>query len=154
MTYALGTKSRDKLKGVHPHLVAIVERAIELTSQDFAVHDGLRTIDQQRELVRRGASKTMNSKHLPQADGLGHAVDLVPFVNGQLRWEWGAIYPIASAVQTAAIALGHDLIWGGVWDRELHQLEHGPDGMKKAVEAYCVRHPGPDFIDGPHWQLA
>ena len=152
MTYALGERSRAKLSGVHPRLVAVVNRAIALTEQDFAVTDGVRTLAQQQVLVSKGASKTLNSRHLPQPDGYGHAVDLVPFVDGP-RWEWPLIYPIAAAMRTAARELNVPLVWGGVWDRKLFELPNTPDALKDAVAAYCLRHPGPDFIDGPHYQM-
>lgn len=154
MTFALGPKSRAKLVGVHPRLAAVAERAIVLTHQDFGVHDGVRTLPQQRALVAAGASKTLKSMHLPQADGFGHALDLVPYIGGQLRWEWPAIYPIASAVQLAAHELDVALIWGGVWDRWLGDLPKGADALARAVADYAARHPGPDFLDGPHFQLA
>lgn len=153
MTYKLGARSRSELTGVHPYLVAVVEKAITLTMQDFSVHDGIRSPAEQQEMVRRGASKTLNSKHLTQDDGYGHAVDLVPYVNGSLRWEWPLVYPIAAAMHQAAQELGVTLRWGGVWDRKLHELDGTPEGLKKAVHDYTVRHPGPDFIDGPHFEL-
>lgn len=152
MTFFLGAKSRAELHGVHPRLVVVVERAIQITPVDFGVHDGLRTLEHQRRLFNSGASKTMSSKHLPQPpDGYGHAVDLVPYIGGQLRWEWPPIYSIAAAVRQAAQELDVRLVWGGVWDRVLNELR-GP--LKPHVEEYCARHPGPDFIDGPHYQLA
>ena len=151
--YSLGAKSMAKLDGVHPSLVSVVLRSIQLTRQDFAVHDGLRTLAQQRALVAKGASKTLKSKHLPQPDGHGHAVDLVPYINGQLRWEWGPSYEIAEAVHTAATELNVPLRWGGVWDRRFTALPMTAAGIKSAVHAYCERHPGPDFIDGPHFEM-
>lgn len=154
MTYVLGARSRAKLTGVHPKLVAVVNKAIQITNQDFAVTDGLRTLEQQKELVRRGASKTLNSKHRMQADGFGHAVDLVPFINGGPRWEWSPIWNIAQAVDLAATALGVRLVWGAVWDRCLMDYGGSPAALQAAVEAYKKRHPGPDFLDGPHYQLA
>lgn len=154
MAFNLGEKSRHELLGVHPSLVLVVERAILVTAQDFSVHDGLRTEDEQREYVRTGASKTMQSKHLPQVDGYGHAVDLVPFINGQLRWEWEPIYAIAAAVHHAALELDVELVWGGVWDRKFNGLPGSVDGLRRAVVDYAARHPGPDFLDGPHFQLA
>ncbi|QAY77935.1 M15 family metallopeptidase [Sphingosinicella sp. BN140058] len=157
MAYTLGARSRAELAGVHPKLVQVVERAIAITQQDFSVHDGLRTEAEQRELVRRGASKTMNSMHRRQADGFGHAVDLVPFINGQLRWEWKPIFAIAAAVRQAAGELGVKLIWGGVWDRPLEALHPAPDYMEQAVNAYVTRRRGigkTAFIDGPHFELA
>jgi peptidoglycan L-alanyl-D-glutamate endopeptidase CwlK len=154
MTYSLGARSRANLVGVHPDLLRTVQRAIGITSQDFAVHDGVRTPAEQREFVHRGVSRTMNSRHLVHADGFGHAVDLVPFINGQLRWEWEPIYAIAAAMRQAAAASDVRLTWGGVWDRRLSDLAPGAPAMKAAVAAYTTRHPGPDFIDGPHFELA
>ena len=157
MTYTLGKKSLAELAGVHPRLIAVVKRAIEITEQDFSVHDGLRTETEQREYVRRGVSKTMNSKHMKQGDGFGHAVDLVPFINGQLRWEWKPIYTIAVAVRAAAIELDVPLIWGGVWDRDFETLPGSATEIENAVNSYVTRRRAlgkTAFVDGPHWELA
>lgn len=156
MTYTLGSKSKTELAGVHPDLVRVVERAIGLTPQDFSVHDGLRTEAEQREYVRRGVSRTMNSMHMRQRDGFGHAVDLVPYINGQLRWEWKPIFHIAAAVHQAARELGVALTWGGVWDRAFADLPGDARGLEQAVNSYVSRRRGMGktaFIDGPHWQL-
>ncbi len=64
MGYALGAASRRELVGVHPDLIRVTERAIEITRCDFAVHDGIRTVEEQRRFVAQGFSKTMKSKHL------------------------------------------------------------------------------------------
>lgn len=155
MTYILGHRSRNELEGVHPRLVAVVERAIEITSVDFAVHDGLRTGEEQREYVARGVSQTMDSKHLPQPDGYGHAVDLVPWINGQLRWEWPPIFDVAVAVHIVSRELGVPLRWGGVWDRPLAQLNLGL--LEQEVERYVERRRAAGarrvMIDGPHFEL-
>lgn len=153
MTFVLGKRSLANLAGVHPDLVRVVKAAIGLSDQDFGVHEGLRTLDRQAEYVRRGVSKTMRSKHLRQADDYGHAVDLVPYIDGQLRWEWNAVYPIAAAVKLAAQQEEVTLTWGGVWDRPMSALGYGAAALKRDVEAYAARHPGPDFLDGPHYQL-
>ena len=105
--YQLGKKSKKKLEGVHPDLVKVVERAIEITEQDFTVLEGLRDIERQRELVNTGKSTTMNSRHLT-----GHAVDLAPW---PISWEWEGFYPIADAMKTSADELGVSLEWGGDW---------------------------------------
>ena len=157
MPHILGAKSRAELVGVHPDLIRVTERAIEITAQDFGVHDGLRTDAEQREYVRRGVSKTMASKHMKQADGFGHAVDLVPFINGQLRWEWKPIFVIASAVRAAAIELSVPLIWGGVWDRPFEQIPGSPKEIEQAVNSYVTRRRAlgkTAFIDGPHYEMA
>lgn len=155
MTFALGKTSRARLAGVHPRLVAIVERAIVLSGQDFTVFEGLRTLARQKELVRTGASKTLASQHLRQPDGFGHAVDLVPWIGGRARWEWGPIYEIARAMRAAAeeLGAGDEIRWGGVWDRRLDDLPSSAEGIKAAVIAYSARHPGPDFLDGPHFEF-
>ncbi len=154
--FVLGSKSKEELKGVHPDLIAIVERAIELTSEDFGVHSGLRTAEEQAELHRRGASQRdgykRKSEHQEQETGYGHAVDLVPYIAGRLRWEWVPIYKIAAAVRQAAVEQGVRLRWGGVWDRCLNDIPEW--AIEREVKAYCRRHPGPDFIDGPHYEIA
>ncbi len=117
MSFRLSTRSRDRMKGVHPDLVRIVERAIQLTPVDFMVTEGLRTAQRQAELVRAGASRTNNSRHLT-----GHAVDIAALVDGQVRWDW-PLYPrIAAAFKQAARELNTPIIWGGDWPK----LRDGP----------------------------
>lgn len=157
MAYSLGERSLAELEGVHFALVGVVKKAITLTRQDFSVHDGLRTVAEQREYVRRGVSKTMNSMHMKQPSGWGHAVDLVPYINGQLRWEWKPLFVIAEAVRAAASELKVDLVWGGVWDRDFLDLGTTAADMEKAVNSYVARRRAlgkTAFIDGPHWQMA
>jgi peptidoglycan L-alanyl-D-glutamate endopeptidase CwlK len=84
--------------------------AIRRTEVDFAVLEGLRTLDRQKQLVASGASTTMNSRHLT-----GHAVDLGAWVDGELRWDWPLYYKIADAMFEAAEHSGVDLEWGGHW---------------------------------------
>ena len=105
--YRLGRRSLENLKGVHPDLVSVVHRAIELTEQDFTVIEGLRSVERQRKLVAEGKSKTMNSRHLT-----GHAVDIAPW---PISWEWDKFYPIADAMKQAARELDIPLEWGGDW---------------------------------------
>lgn len=109
MAFKLSKRSRSNLQGVHPDLVRVVERAIELTEVDFVVIEGLRSPARQAELVKAGASQTQNSRHLT-----GHAVDLAAWV-GTVRWDW-PLYPrIAAAVKQAAKELGVPIEWGGDW---------------------------------------
>ena len=110
MAYKLGMRSKRRLKGLHPDLVAVVKRAIELTEIDFTVLEGMRSVSRQRELVNKGASTTMNSRHLT-----GHGVDLGALVNGKVRWDWPLYHKIADAMKQAAQEKGVDLEWGGDW---------------------------------------
>lgn len=105
--YKLSQRSQDRLKGVHPDLVKVVKRAIELTDHDFSVIEGVRSVETQREYVAKGVSKTMNSRHLT-----GHAVDLYP-VGRPTPWERCVV--VAKAMQKAADELGVPIVWGGSW---------------------------------------
>ncbi len=153
MSYHLGRRSRDELKGVHPALIAIADIAIELTDQDFSVHDGLRTVDEQRENVRRGVSWTMNSMHLIQDDGYGHAMDLVPYINGMLRWEWDPIYNVVEAVRAAAWELKTPLVWGGCW-LDITATFLTPEQLVERYAAKQRERGRKVTLDGPHFELA
>ena len=110
MAFKLGVRSRLNLRGVHPDLVKVVERAIEITEIDFTVTEGLRTQKRQKELYAAGATRTMNSRHLT-----GHAVDVAALVNGKVRWDWPLYASIASAMKRAAREKGVSIQWGGDW---------------------------------------
>lgn len=113
----LSQRSRDRMKGVHPDLVAVVEAAILISPIDFMITEGLRTRQRQAELVKAGASRTMNSRHLT-----GHAVDICALVGGRVRWDW-PLYPrVAEAFKAAALKAGVPITWGGDWPR----LRDGP----------------------------
>ena len=120
MGYTLGNKSRRRLYGVHPDLVLVVNKAIEITTQDFTVLEGLRTLERQQQLYNTGKSKTMNSRHLT-----GHAVDLAPW---PISWDWEYFYPIAEAMKDASDEVGVPIEWGGDWksfpDGPHFQLPH------------------------------
>ena len=108
--FRLGATSRARLKGVHPDLIKVVEAAIERTPIDFTVLEGLRTRDRQKQLVAKGASKTMNSYHLT-----GHAVDIAPLVDGKVTWDWTHYHQLAPVIKQVAMDLGVDITWGGDW---------------------------------------
>lgn len=152
MAYKLGERSELELQGVHPDLVRVVRAAIEITEVDFGVMDGLRTMVEQVEYVRRGVSKTMESKHLPQEDDMGHAVDLVPYINGKYRWEIEPLYKIAEAVRIAAKDLNVPIRWGGCWAR----LDNDTRSAEMMVEEYVSwrrRQGRRFFVDAPHFEL-
>lgn len=110
--FKLSARSKDKLIGVHHRLVAVVERAIEITEIDFAVIEGVRTMEKQLEYVRTGASQTLASRHLT-----GHAVDLAAYVGSELRWDWPLYDKIAAAMKQAANELSIPIVWGGDWKK-------------------------------------
>lgn len=122
-------RSLRNLQGIHPDLRKVMDRALQEAPFAFVVTEGLRTLERQKELVRIGASKTLNSRHLT-----GHAVDLVPFVDidkdGKVETEemyaWPLYNKLAPVIKAAALKEGVDIIWGGDWKK---------------------------FRDGPHWEL-
>ncbi|MEW6537398.1 MAG: M15 family metallopeptidase [Pseudomonadota bacterium] len=110
MSFRLSSRSRARLVGVHPALIAMVEAAITRTPVDFMITEGLRTAERQAALVKAGASHTTRSRHLT-----GHAVDVAALVEGQVRWDWPLYGRIAEAFKAAARDLKTPLIWGGDW---------------------------------------
>ncbi len=93
----------------------------------FVVLEGLRTRERQAQLLRQGATKTMNSRHIT-----GHAVDLAPLndLDGDgdldISWRWPHYFELAKHIKAAAMLEGIEIEWGGDWR---------------------------EFKDGPHWQL-
>ncbi len=126
MAYRLSARSRRNLEGVHPDLVRVVERALEISRVDFVVVEGVRTLERQKVLFQQGATRTMNSRHLH-----GMAVDLAPWIGGAIRWDWPPFHDIADAMKSAAIELRIPIVWGGSW-------QSFPDGphFELAREAY------------------
>ena len=157
MTYSLGSRSLGNLAGVHPDIVRVVKRAIELTAQDFGVAGkAVRTADEQHALYLKGVTQKdgykNKSNHQPHSDGAGHAVDLTPFINGSFDVNnEAAQYPIAVAMSLASKQLGVAITWGGNWYEQL--AGETVAAMRDNVRRYQVKHPGPDFIDLPHFQL-
>lgn len=122
MSLPLSTRSIQRLVGVHPDLVRVVHRANEITKTPFIVVEGLRTVARQRELVAKGASRTMNSRHIT-----GHAVDLAPWIDGTVRWDWPAFWPLVAAMRQASEELKIPVIHGANWksfpDGPHHELD-------------------------------
>jgi len=162
--FKFGNKSIRELQGVYNPLVSLCLYTIKVSPVDFSVHDGIRTPQEQAALVAAGASKTLASYHLPnmlRPHGkmildMGQAVDLVPYINGKLRWEWDPIYTVIETACGFLPQLPHDhkIRWGGVWDRTLDQLD--PKNLHKEIEAYTHRMKllgKRAFCDGPHLQI-
>ena len=130
MTFKLGPASRKKLEGIHPDLASVVTRAIQLTTQDFSVTCGVRTLAEQKELYAQGRTKpgqivtwTLKSRHLPAADGLGRAVDLAPY---PIDWnDLSKFDAIAKAMFDASKELGIPIRWGADWDQDGNPRERG-----------------------------
>lgn len=149
MTFKLSARSLSKLEGVKPELVKVVQDAITLTSVDFGVIQGLRTQAEQAELVAKGASQTMKSKHLT-----GDAVDLMAYLGGKGSWELTIYDEVADAMKAAAIANNVGIRWGAAWT--IPDIRDWNGTMEDAMNQYIDirRSEGKrPFIDAPHFEL-
>lgn len=112
MNRRYSTRSLNNLKGIHPDLRRVIDRALQESPLDFIVIEGLRSEDRQRQLVASGASQTMNSRHLT-----GHAVDLLPIGPNGAEFAWPLYNKLGPAVEAAAEAEDVSIVWGGRWKR-------------------------------------
>ena len=154
MAFKLGNRSKQKLEGVHPDMVAVVERAIELTKVDFGVTYGVRTVEEQEKLVASGRSQTMKSKHLIQDTGYSHAVDVVAYDGSEVVWEINVYDDICDAFKEAAIEKGVAIKWGAAWSEGDIRTYEGTaeDAMNNYIDLRRSQGRRP-FIDGPHFEL-
>ena len=154
MSFRLSQRSMDRLEGVHPHMTAVVERAIQLTGVDFGVTQGVRNLDEQKANVAAGRSQTMASKHLLQDDGFSHAVDVVAYVGPDVSWELNVYDDICDAFKEAAKEVGCSIKWGAAWSEGDIRTYGGSseDAMMAYVDLRRSQGRRP-FIDAPHFEL-
>jgi peptidoglycan L-alanyl-D-glutamate endopeptidase CwlK len=146
MTFKLSSRSLGRLDGVDEKLSNVVKKAIGYSTVDFGVIQGLRSVEEQKELVARGLSKTMKSKHLE-----GRAVDLMAYLNGRACWEINVYDEIADAMKQAAIEEDVHIRWGAAWT--VSDIRSWEGTMEEAMLHYVDIRRGQNkrpFIDGPH----
>ncbi|MFW5401834.1 M15 family metallopeptidase [Yersinia sp. 1252 StPb PI] len=113
--FRFSQRSEGNLKGVNADLVKVVRRALELSTIDFIVIEGVRTLARQEQLYAQGRTApgkivtwTMRSKHIT-----GNAVDLLP-VTG---WDnLSSFKAVSKAMFQAASELGVKITWGADWN--------------------------------------
>ena len=154
MAFKLSNRSKGKLEGVHPDMVAVVETAITLTKVDFGVTYGVRTVEEQEKLVASGRSQTMKSKHLIQDSGYSHAVDVVAYDGSDVVWEINVYDDICDAFKKAAEQHGVAIKWGAAWSEGDIRSYSGTaeDAMNAYIDLRRSQGRRP-FIDGPHFEL-
>lgn len=106
--FKLSKRSLDKLEGVNPLLVDVVNRAIEISEIDFGISEGVRSIERQKQLLAEKKSLTLKSKHLT-----GDAVDVYAWIDGYVNWNYHYYEKIAEAMYKAAKELNVVIEWGG-----------------------------------------
>ena len=120
--YRLSSRSLRRLEGVHPDLVKVVKRAIQLTELDFGITEGVRSAERQAKLRADGKSWVKVSKHQIKKDGYGHAIDFAVFIGKSVSWEWEHYVTVSKAFKQASKELNVPITWGGDWER----LRDGP----------------------------
>lgn len=129
--YSFSDRSLANMNGLHPDLLEVLEHAIVNAPYDFTVIEGLRTLTRQKALFDAKKSLTMNSKHLVQKDGFGHAFDLGYIFNNRLDERYTTYEMLNDHLQEVANSLGVKLKWGGTFKRAN----------------------GKPFVDAGHWEL-
>ncbi len=120
MVYRFSQKSEERLKTLHPDMARVVRRALGFQVMDFTVLETLRDHARQELMVKNGASKTMDSRHLANRNGLAEAADLLPYpynVNGIDVWQDKQRFAVLAGLMYAAAAIENvEIRWGGDWD--------------------------------------
>lgn len=114
--FKFSRRSMKNLENVDADLKKIFMEVIKYSPYDFAITEGVRTIERQRELVRQKKSWTMNSYHLS-----GKAVDICVLIDGKANWEYEYYAVIAKIVKFFAEEMCREegknfsITWGGNW---------------------------------------
>lgn len=129
----INSSSEAKLKRVHPDLIKVVRRTAKIitnVSKDksfgFTITCGARTLEEQKKLLKAGATTTLNSRHIPGKDGYSKAVDFAVTLDGKIKWDWPLYARLSGIVKEAAKIENIPITWGGDWK---------------------------SFKDGPHFEL-
>lgn len=112
MMYSFSQRSLERLKGVHPDLVKVMQASISDSPYDFGITEGFRSIERQRTLTAEGKSLTLNSRHLT-----GHAVDIAIFIDGKVTWDNKYYNEVAKHILAVAEKMGVSIVWGGTFRR-------------------------------------
>tara|TARA_R110002020_G_scaffold30490_2_gene96036 strand:+ start:109 stop:489 length:381 start_codon:yes stop_codon:yes gene_type:complete len=107
--YKFGKRSKERLRGVHPKLVNVLNELIKI--MDVTIIEGLRSEERQKELLEQGKTKTKFSKHIK-----GKAVDLAPY---PIDWEdRERFHYMGGMIRGIGKQLNTDIRWGGDWDSD------------------------------------
>lgn len=149
-THGLGARSLSNLALLHPAAAVTVRVGHWFLPQsvDFMVFETERDRAAQPGLVASGRSKTLNSKHFKQSTGFAHAADLVPWLDGELKWDMEACIVICKAMVIATSMTAVNMRWGGSW------TVLRPDFDPRAeMAAYKARKGDDALVDGPHFEM-
>jgi len=127
-TYSFTESSEKNFANVHPDLVKLARKALELSPVNFGVSEGARSVDRQRYLLGQRATQTLDSRHIPAepmggGNNLSHAIDIFPFVGGEARYDGRLFAEIKEAWDQASVLLKIPFEWGGDW-KDFHDAPH------------------------------
>jgi peptidoglycan L-alanyl-D-glutamate endopeptidase CwlK len=138
------------MQGVNVDLVRVVETAIGFSGHDFIVTEGLRTLERQKDLFKRGLTQTMDSRHLT-----GDAVDLSAVHKGKIVWDWPAYFIIADAMIQAAKLCDVAVRWGGAWHcDDVRTATMTAEELSSEYVALRRQQGRKPFLDGPHYEIS
>jgi peptidoglycan L-alanyl-D-glutamate endopeptidase CwlK len=111
-------RSLKNLKGIHPDLRRVMDRALQESPVDLVINEGLRTLARQKHLLSIKATTTLKSRHIT-----GHAIDFYAWVDldADSKVEFvemsnpRLMKQIAEAIKAAAIKEKVAIVWGGDW---------------------------------------
>ena len=115
-----GSKSKRELGTCHPDIQKLFKEVVR--HFDCSVLEGKRSLDKQKELLKEGATKTLNSAHLD-----GEAVDVAPYpidFEDRDRFHYFGGYVLGTAKQ-----LGIEVIWGGDWNNDTKTKDNSFDDL-------------------------
>jgi peptidoglycan L-alanyl-D-glutamate endopeptidase CwlK len=150
-------RRRERLDRVHPLLRGVVIFAAPRLPFDIIVVEGARTRARQVQLFAQGRTTsemraagiegvagqphlkkvtwTLDSKHIPGADGFSRAVDIAPVAGPDILWAHTDKFDaIAAEMFAGGKVLSVKIRWGADWDR---------DGKAREKREN----------DSPHWEL-
>lgn len=158
MGFTLTATDLARMQELHPNMIKLIKRAAELTIIPFKVVEGVRS--QQQCMINYGKGRNaaecvvkgipgsyaqpnlgkvtwlnhpLQSKHTKQADGFGHAVDLLP---APYDWKDVKLFDQLDKVMVAAAKeLNIHIRWGADWNQNGIAHEKGE-------------------TDSPHFELA
>ena len=140
--YRFSSRSETQLSGCHAELQLLAHEALSHSQIDFAVTEGHRSIERQKQLFDAGRSridginKRGKHNHSPSL-----AFDLCAIVKGKASWKeshmsyLGGVLTATAQALYAAGRMKQRLRWGGNWDG---------DGEIITDQS---------FIDLPHFEL-
>ena len=144
--FRFGRSSTAQLETLHPDLRRVLRRAIRIV--DFSITEGRRSLETQIVYLRRGVTRTIDSRHIPrdergdyEPEGLSEAADLTPYQPGVNPWPQRGdspevvqkkahrFYFLQGVLYAVSHALKVDVRLGVDWDSDLDFFDQTFDDL-------------------------